>query len=137
MICAYCSVDAVPFHIVDNVYLCSACAERLDLAKNSRDVYLDDVRDAPPGWRRTKGVEETIELLRQKLVDNLSLDHDLGQAAYLGDYEKEKTGYDVLLWLEQNPEYLPLSIIIHSMNPVGARRMKVVVDKLYREKENE
>ena len=41
-------------------------------------VYLDDVRDAPPGWVRAHMPEEVIALLRSSSVTELSLDHDLG-----------------------------------------------------------
>jgi len=58
----------------------------------------------------------------------LYLDHDL--ASFEGD--KEKTGYDVICWLEENTEYLPIhGIYCVSSNPVGRSRINQVIDKLY------
>ena len=41
-------------------------------------VWLDDTREAPPGWVRTFTPEQVIALLRSGGVTELSLDHDLG-----------------------------------------------------------
>jgi hypothetical protein len=57
---------------------------------------FDDRRPAPAGWVRVRTSEEAIELLRAGGVDELSHDHDLGLVVGPG----ERTGYDVLLWLE-------------------------------------
>ena len=83
-------------------------------------VYLDDVRDAPPGWQRVYWPDEAITLLAQGGVTDLSLDHDLGDDA-------RGTGYDVLLWIEEAVVlrgFVPPSIRIHSANPVGRERMQ-------------
>jgi len=60
--------------------------------------------------------------------DELFLDHDL--ASYVDGVEK--TGYDVMLFLEQNPNLLPGEIILVTSNPVGRQRMQVVIDRLYK-----
>jgi hypothetical protein len=88
-------------------------------------VWLDDLREAPAGWVRIKTPEEAIELLRAGEVTELSLDHDLG----LDTEDAERTGYDVLLWLERRVAEerwrFPLpSIRVHSANPVGRARMQ-------------
>ena len=57
-------------------------------------VYLDDLRDTPPGWARAFTAQEAIELLRTGTVDEIDLDHDLGVESEVG------TGYDVLTWIE-------------------------------------
>lgn len=67
-----------------------------------------------------------IQALQAKHYDGLWLDHDLGE---------DKTGYDVLCWLEEHPEFLPGEIFLVTANPVGAQRMKVVIDKLYAKKD--
>lgn len=82
-------------------------------------VYLDDVRDAPPGWHRVLWPEEAISLLETGAVTELSLDHDLGDDA-------RGTGYDVILWIEEavvTRHFIPPRIAIHSANPVGRDRM--------------
>jgi NAD+-processing family protein with receiver domain len=66
-------------------------------------------------------------------VEEISLDHDLG----LARPESERTGYDVLSWLEKElatgawrfdvPE-----IRVHSANPVGWRRMEQAIESIRR-----
>ncbi|MDH4281468.1 MAG: hypothetical protein OEV36_02330 [Myxococcales bacterium] len=96
-------------------------------------VWLDDVRDAPPGWVRAFTPEEVIGLLRLGKVTELSLDHDLG----LDDGVSERTGYDVVLWLEAEVGSgrwtgpLP-AITIHTGNPVGRARMVRVIRTIHR-----
>ena len=96
-------------------------------------VWLDDVRDAPDGWVHVRTPEEAIELLRSGKVKEISLDHDLG----LASDEAERTGYDVLRWLEEAvanggwPFRLP-EIRVHSANPVGRRRMEQAIDSIRR-----
>ena len=87
-------------------------------------VWLDDTRDAPPGWFRALTPEEVVQWLRTGRVTHLSLDHDLG----LGGPGSERTGYAVLLWLEREVGAgrwtVPLpEITVHSGNPVGRDRM--------------
>ena len=96
-------------------------------------VFLDDVREAPPGWVRTYTPEETIELLSTGEVAELSLDHDLG----LDTPEAERTGYTVLAWLEREMGEgrwsFPLPrITIHSANPPGRLRMERAIESIRR-----
>lgn len=42
---------------------------------------------------------------------------------------KEKTGYDVTLWMAENNTWPRDGILVHSWNPVGAERMQGVVDR--------
>lgn len=60
-------------------------------------VFLDDMRDTPPGWVRTFTPEETIDLLETGEVTEVSLDFDLG----LEEPDIERNGYTVLAWLER------------------------------------
>lgn len=88
-------------------------------------VFLDDCRETPPGWVRTYTAPQTIALLETGLVDELSLDHDLG--------ELDGTGYDVCLWLEEavyGGFVPPKKIYIHSANPVGRAKMKVAIERV-------
>ncbi len=80
-------------------------------------VFLDDFREAPDGWVRTRTSQETIELLKTGQVEILSLDHDLGGDDTIG------TGNTVLVWLEDQVATKgfrpPSEIFIHSANPAG------------------
>lgn len=64
---------------------------------------------------------EGISVLQECAWDELYLDHDLG-----GD----GNGYDIMLWLESRPEFLPRKIILVTANPLGARRMFAVIKRL-------
>lgn len=96
-------------------------------------VWLDDTRDAPPGWVRAFTPEQVIGLLSEGKVTEMSLDHDLG----LPDGPAERTGYAVLLWLEgevgsgrwSGP--LP-ELAVHSANPAGRGRMLRVIRTIQR-----
>lgn len=123
-------------------------------------LWLDDVRDPAPrgfiGWVWVKTAAEAIDLFLTGEVEQASLDHDLGPEHMLAGYrELQKlvetggpvrredleafygpgTGYDVVLWLEAHPSYYPAGgVTVHSMNPVGARRMRVALDGIRRRK---
>jgi hypothetical protein len=84
-------------------------------------VFLDDVREAPDGWTRTYTPAETIKLLKTNKVTELSLDHDLGDDEGIG------TGYDVLLWIEEQVAtsfFQPPKIKVHSSNPSAVEKME-------------
>ena len=92
-----------------------------------KTLLIDDMRNIDV-TRVARTFDEGIEALKEGGWDTLFLDHDLASYDSEG---KEKTGYDVMCWLEANPEHLPKSIKIVSSNPVGRRNMQVVIDKLY------
>lgn len=88
-------------------------------------VYLDDVRPAPPGWRRTTTVRETIRLIRSGRVREVSLDYDL-------DYtDPRHNGAEVLEWLAEavggsRPVPVP-TLHVHTANPYGGFRMAELI----------
>ncbi len=95
-------------------------------------VWLDDLRAAPPGWVRVRTPEEAIALLETGDVTEISLDHDLG----LFDGERERTGYDVVAWLEWKVAVEgfvpPGTISVHSANAVAAERMEAGIEAIRR-----
>lgn len=90
------------------------------------NVWLDDVRPCPDGYYHVKTAEDCIDLLCRArvnsiVIEHLSLDHDLGE-----DTDVVGTGYDVVLWLEEqvftDESFNPPSLIsVHSDN-AGARK---------------
>ncbi|WP_025128591.1 cyclic-phosphate processing receiver domain-containing protein [Pseudomonas sp. PH1b] len=79
-------------------------------------VFLDDVRIAPKGWIHVFWPNEAIELLQIGNVEEISLDHDLGDDA-------RGTGYDVILWIEEAVAlegFVAPKILVHSAN-ISAR----------------
>ena len=95
-------------------------------------VWLDDRRPAPEGWVHVRTPEEAIELLRGGGVVELSLDHDLG----LDVGARERTGYDVLLWLEREVAAgratPPAVARVHSGNVGAATRMEQAIESIRR-----
>jgi hypothetical protein len=82
-------------------------------------VYLDDERPTPEGWIGVRWPEEVISLLRTGQVEELSLDHDLGDDA-------RGTGYDVVLWIEEAvvvSGFQPPRIKVHSANASARAKM--------------
>ncbi len=92
-----------------------------------KTLIIDDLRvfDIKEGDRIARTFSEGIQALQEGPWDLLLLDHDLG------DPDPRHTGYDVLCWLEQSPQFLPQEIQLITMNPVGRQKMKLVINKLY------
>ncbi len=91
-------------------------------------VYLDDMRTPPEGWVLVKNAREAIELLMTHDVEEISLDHDLGE-------EENGSGYDVINWLEKavyENNFIPPVIHIHTANPVARERMEAAVRNIVR-----
>jgi hypothetical protein len=115
-------------------------------------IYLDDLRATPDTWTRAHTVEEAQELLRNNVVTNMSLDHDLG-ASYIcktcGDnfdgedydcedgcscdchYRMTPTGYDLVKWCAENDIWSVYKPTVHSANPVGRANMQAVIDRYW------
>lgn len=90
-----------------------------------KTLLIDDIRDMDVTYIRRefdKGIKALKEL---GPIDVLYLDHDLGEE------DPNKTGYGIMVFLEENPQYLPKEIVLVTSNPVGRQRMQVVIDKLY------
>lgn len=106
-------------------------------------LWLDDIREpwkfGKLGWTWAKTAEEAINYLRSGKVEEASLDHDLTaeqmiKGGFLGQvYEcGQKSGYDVVCWLEEHPEFWPpQGCHVHSANPAGRKRMQQVIDRFY------
>jgi hypothetical protein len=96
-----------------------------------RVLAIDDLRDMIQASVVARNYDEGIRQLQTNGPwDVLLLDHDLASFDETG---KEKTGYDVMCWLEENTQYLPAKIECVSANPVGRARIISVCVKLYRE----
>lgn len=104
-------------------------------------LWLDDVREpwafGRCGWTWAKTAQEAIDWLKTGHVEMASFDHDLTPEQTLGGIYGEiredgcMSGYDVLCWLEQNPQYWPLmGIKVHSQNAAGRKRMEQVIEKM-------
>lgn len=86
-----------------------------------RILLIDDLRTLTKPGEIARTYADGIKALQNGPWDELYLDHDLGE---------EKTGYDIMNWLEANPEYLPGEIKFVTANPVGRKNMEVVLRRL-------
>ena len=96
------------------------------------NLWVDDLRSAPDGWLLAKTASEAIALLRQGNIQQISLDHDLGEPESVVG-----SGYQVAIWLEEqaytgNWAVIPDRISIHSANPVGRQNMLAAIDAIDR-----
>lgn len=98
-------------------------------------LWLDDIRDPLKlglvGWTWVKTADEAIALLSSGRVRRASLDHDLTISQTLGNTDREKTGYDVVLWMEENNTWPPEGVSVHSMNPEGRIKMNKAIRRQY------
>ena len=82
-------------------------------------VFLDDERTTPEGWIRVYWPSEAIALLQTGAVEEISLDHDLGD-------DERGTGYDVVLWIEEAValhQFIPPKMTVHSANTSARDKM--------------
>jgi len=90
-----------------------------------RVLLIDDMRNIKAD-RVCRTFDEGLKALRDDGPwDVLLLDHDLG------DKNPRKTGYDLLVFLEEYPRYLPKQIRLVTQNPVGVEKMTKLIDALY------
>lgn len=85
-------------------------------------LVIDDQRifkfDAVHVTTMQEGIDQ---IYNQGPWDQVYLDHDLGM-------ESEGSGTDLVNYLERKPDFKVGMFFIQSMNPVGAERMRVVLN---------
>lgn len=91
-------------------------------------VFLDDERTTPEGWVRVYWPDEAIALMESDAVEELSLDHDLGD-------DERGTGYDVVLWIEEAVAlrgFKPPRVFVHSANSSARDKMIAGIQSIER-----
>jgi hypothetical protein len=85
-------------------------------------LWVDDVRPMPKGFDyHAKTAQEAIHLIGQNIVEEISLDHDLGSE------EPRETGYFVAKFImvaAHNKWIKPIRWAVHSANPVGRENIE-------------
>jgi len=73
----------------------------------------------------TCDIQQAIAWLETRDYEAILLDHDLTEEHYYSDaHDDEGTGYAIASWLAAHPERQPnATIVVHSLNYVGAKRM--------------
>lgn len=99
-----------------------------------KTLLIDDMRDIKADVVARTYAEGINALAYDGPFDILYLDHDLGEVDINSDYAYDPSGYGVMCFLEENPQYLPKQIVLVTSNPVGRKNMQVVIDRLYKEK---
>jgi hypothetical protein len=85
-------------------------------------LWIDDVRPAPQGWYWAHTSTEAILFFQNKLIDEVSFDHDSGDG---DDFIR------VALWLEEMAcfnQYHRVKWNIHSANPVGREALRMALE---------
>ena len=90
-------------------------------------IFLDDERQAPEDWHLVRTSQEAIKLLQTGGVEEISLDHDLGDGP--------DNGYQVILWIEEAValrQFVPPKIRVHSANPSARQKMESGIRSIFR-----
>jgi hypothetical protein len=96
-----------------------------------RTLLIDDLRPFNVNIIARTYVDGIWELRHHGPWDVLYLDHDLGNNSYDKHLDRDRTGYDVLCWLEEHKQFLPKKIVVVSDNAVGIQKMKQTIEILY------
>lgn len=86
------------------------------------NLWVDDSR--PPrgdGWTWAHSIDEAIAALKTGTVVDCDLDFD-----FKGD---TRTGYDLLVWMDQTNNWPTLQPHVHSGNATGAIKMKQYIQE--------
>lgn len=90
------------------------------------NLWLDDIRPCPfiGNWTTAKNYEEAVHIMSSNIIEHAWLDHDLAPEHYQpGEESSDKTGYDFVVWMQENGNWPTKSCTVHSLNPVGSTRM--------------
>ena len=97
---------------------------------------LEDMQDRQEAFReKFKGyeklticdnVDDSKQILLDDYYDLICLDHDLGGEAFI-DSNYYNTGYTLAKFILENN--IKSKVVIHSLNPVGAKNIKFILPK--------
>lgn len=126
------------------------------------NLFLDDTRypeyigvDPSDNWYHARNVEDAKEIVwhllsEGEIWENASLDHDLGACqdclgglsiedwlrknafVSMPNCEHFGTGYTFVQWMIENEIWPTNRPRVHSMNPVGRKRMEEDIEKYWR-----
>lgn len=92
-----------------------------------RVLLIDDMRTLIAD-RIARTFDDGVDALKNAGPWNtLLLDHDLGSYTPEGE---ERTGYHVILFLEENPQYRPTKVRLVTSNSVGRDRMGAALESM-------
>ena len=102
-------------------------------------LYIDDIREAPPGWILARTISEAFNiLLRYKMeITHVSLDHDISIPVKVGDVVRPYPSPDTFkvvaqlmceMEIEESNVFDTCIITTHSSNPDGRRAIVQIFD---------
>jgi CheY-like chemotaxis protein len=94
------------------------------------NVFAEKLKDVDATVHYFDDTARAIKYLKNNKVDLLFLDHDLAtkKALTIINYKIfQNTGYVVAKWLEEHPDKIPECVVLHSLNSVGRRNMKMAI----------
>ena len=101
-------------------------SDRSEEFSSGMKIWIDDVREPPPGFRWFKTAEGAIDWMREHGTEGISLfdtDHDAGEMFVMGgDY------VNVFRWLDQEGKN-DVTVHIHSANPKGANAIREIISR--------
>jgi hypothetical protein len=118
------------------------------------NLYVDDVRTCPyVGYCTARTIEDAKSWLAAGAVEHLSLDHDMGACKAcqiagksIGDMQTPETtfvnwcphsedGTALVRWMIETGHWPKFKPEVHSANPVGAARMRGMIDRYWPERD--
>lgn len=87
-----------------------------------KTLLIDDMRNILAD-RVCRTFEEGLEAIKEGGWGILYLDHDLGDA-------QDRSGYDIIRYIEENQELRPDVVIIVSSNPVGVKNIQAALKSM-------
>ena len=117
------------------------------------NLFVDDVRVCPyAGWVTVRTIAEAQRFLATGEVASMSLDHDMGACEAciaarqdMGDMLTPETtfvswcphaedGSALVRWMIETGHWSKLKPTVHSANPVGAARMRGMIERYWDER---
>lgn len=107
--------------------------------RNKRILGIDDCRELSYCQVLCRTYKDGVAALQHMGPwDELHLDHDLGAIEpQFNQHGGEYTGYSILCFLEENPQFLPKKVVLVTGNPSGRVRMEQLLKKLYPDGQHE
>ena len=114
------------------------------------NLWLDDLRPAPPGWLWVKTAQDARQAMLLLEIEHMSLDHDLGaceaclkgrtpeqwlqetNCTQMPHCEHVGTGYTFVCWMEEYNRWPRHKPTVHSANPVGAAKMRAAIERRFK-----
>lgn len=98
------------------------------------NLFVDDSRPKPEGWTIVRSYTDAklylapcpipgCRMCLHPLVENLSLDHDMGKDGI--------NGTDFVRWMVETGNWPKNKPVVHSDNPDGSKRMRDLIDRFF------